>query len=390
MVAGVAAAVAPRIGVPALYVRTAFVLTSLAGGFGLVLYLVGWALLPDTDDEPEPQAPPEPRHIAGFVCIVAAVMFVGRDLGFWLGDPIVWPLTAAIVGSTVIASQTDTERAPWSVWTRRLGDDPLRSVLDSQIGPWRLAAGILLIAVGAGVLLVWNVPLSSLGGALVAVVIGVAGLGLVIAPLIARLNRQVNAERQELVRSEERAAMAAHLHDSVLQTLALIQRSDDPAEMNTLARAQERELRNWLFGRPTQPDGQRVEAALAELAARVEQQHNVPIDVVVVGDTEMDAAALAVTQACGEAMLNAARHAGAAKVSVYVEIEPDRITAYVTDEGRGFDPAAVGTGHGGIAESIIGRAERAGGTAGIDSRPGEGTETRIEIPRHNDTARSTR
>jgi signal transduction histidine kinase len=174
--------------------------------------------------------------------------------------------------------------------------------------------------------------------------------------------------------------MAAHLHDSVLHTLALIQRADSAPEVVALARRQERELRAWLYAPPVPLDGS-LRPAVEAIATRVEQRHNVPVDVVVVGDAPLDARARAMVDACQEAALNAARHSGAALVSVYVEVEPDQLTGFVRDEGKGFDPERVPSDRRGIADSIRGRIHRHGGTAVITSSPGEGTEVQLRMPR---------
>jgi signal transduction histidine kinase len=174
--------------------------------------------------------------------------------------------------------------------------------------------------------------------------------------------------------------MAAHLHDSVLHTLALIQRADASPEVVGLARRQERELRAWLYRAPVPPEG-RLRPAVEAIATRVEQRHDVPVDIVVVGDAPLDDAGRALVDACQEAAFNAARHSGAPLVSVYVEVEPDELTGFVRDEGKGFDPDQVPTDRRGIADSIRGRIRRHGGTVTIISSPGEGTEVQLRLPR---------
>jgi signal transduction histidine kinase len=174
--------------------------------------------------------------------------------------------------------------------------------------------------------------------------------------------------------------MAAHLHDSVLHTLALIQRADTSPEVVSLARRQERELRAWLYWPPVPPEG-RLRPAVEAIATRVEQLHDVPVDVVVVGDAPLDAPARAMVDACQEAALNAARHSGAPLVSVYLEVEPEQLTGFVRDQGKGFDPEQVPPDRRGIADSIKGRMQRHGGSAAIISSPGEGTEVQLRLPR---------
>src|SRR5207249_11936494 len=175
----------------------------------------------------------------------------------------------------------------------------------------------------------------------------------VFGPWVAQLVRQLRTEQRSRIRSEERAELAAHLHDSVLHTLALLQRADGPRELVNLARSQERELRAWLNGEPlggAEPASLR--AAVHAIASRVEQHHALTVDTVVVGDAPMDERVAAVVGACQEAVVNAARHSGAATVSVYVEAESDQVNGFVRDRGRGFDPERVAPGRRGLVESI--------------------------------------
>lgn len=175
--------------------------------------------------------------------------------------------------------------------------------------------------------------------------------------------------------------MAAHLHDSVLQTLALIQRSKAEREMVSLARTQERELRAWLYGRAPELAGARLRDAIDSMAGRIERQHQVSVEAVVVGDAEMDERFRGLVNACAEAVANAAVHSGSTAISVYVEVEKDLVTAFVRDQGSGFDPAVVPADRRGIADSIVGRMERHGGTATVHSEPGAGTEIVLKLPR---------
>jgi len=218
-----------------------------------------------------------------------------------------------------------------------------------------------------------------------AVVVTAAGFGLILGPWMWRTLRQLSEERRERIRSEERAEVAAHLHDSVLQTLAMIQRASSPQEMATLARGQERELRSWLYGRGrAEPNGSRsLSQALDELSGRVERFHHVPVETVVVGDAPVDDRLRALVDAAGEAMTNAARHSGAASVSVYAEVTDDAVNLYVRDEGKGFELVDVPTDRHGIRESIVGRMERGGGVATVSSVPAEGTEVHLRIPRRD-------
>ena len=174
--------------------------------------------------------------------------------------------------------------------------------------------------------------------------------------------------------------MAAHLHDSVLQTLALIQRTDRSNEMVALARNQERELRAWLNGTALTGDDS-LANSIQQVAAAVELQFKVPVEVVTVGDMTVDERARSIVDAAREATMNAAKHSGTDGISVYVEVEPDAVNAYVRDEGRGFSEGEGAPGRRGIVESIRGRMERSGGKATIRSTPGEGTEVHLVLPR---------
>ena len=208
------------------------------------------------------------------------------------------------------------------------------------------------------------------------------GLGLAFGPWMYELVRQLGSERRERIRSEERAEVAAHLHDSVLQTLAMIQRAPTREEMTTLARGQERELRSWLYGRAPVAEGiETLRDALDAMAARVERMHRVAVDAVVVGDAPMDERLRALVDAAGEATTNAAKHSGAGTISVYAEVGDGTVNVFVRDEGAGFDAASMASDRRGISESIVGRMERNGGLATVSSTPAEGTEVHLELPR---------
>jgi len=195
------------------------------------------------------------------------------------------------------------------------------------------------------------------------------------------MTRELAEERRERIRSEERAEMAAHLHDSVLQTLALIQRkADQPRELVALARRQERELRSWLYS-GNGPVSGTIASAINEMAAEIEDVHGIEVDVVSVGDAPLTSAVDAVVQAAREAVVNAAKHSGAASVSVYVETKGDHVTVYVRDRGHGFDPEDVPDDRRGISSSIRDRMLRHGGHASITSSPAEGTEVMLELGR---------
>jgi signal transduction histidine kinase len=313
--------------------------------------------------------------------VLAGVLLALRGIGLWLGDGVVWPAALVAFGSAVIWTRGDqATRAKWLArmpsWIRE--EDESRPRI-------RTLVGALVIALGAWAFLSSNPPLDLFDNAPLAVATVVVGLAVIAGPGIWRLVRQASDERRERIRQEERAEMAAHLHDSVLQTLALIQRTEDPNEMVALARGQERELRTWLYGK-TKPGGEgSLSAALDAVAVEVERAHRTRIEIVMVGDCPLDDGVRALVHACREAFVNAARHSGARGVSAYVEVEDDQVTAYVRDQGVGFSREAVPDDRHGIAESIEGRMERNGGVAVIDSAIGHGTEVRLRIPRSRAT-----
>jgi signal transduction histidine kinase len=182
-------------------------------------------------------------------------------------------------------------------------------------------------------------------------------------------------------RAEEHGRVATHLHDSVLQTLALIQREPDaPNRVVTLARSQERELRDWLYGTAGLEAGGLVEA-VRNIAAEIEDTYGVSIEVVAVGDTDGDLRVEGLLGAAREAMINAAKHSGDAAISVYVEVDPERLRLFVRDRGVGFEPSAVPSDRRGLKDSIQGRLAALGGTAEIRSSSGQGTEVRLEVNR---------
>ncbi len=375
VIAGVAAGLGARWGVDPMLVRIALVVLVVCGGVGVIAYLAAWASSFDHGADTPAAREPSAGQAVAFGLIVLGSVLVLRGLGVWFGDAVGIPILVAAGGAALIYVRTDAEDRPR--WVRVGG----RELLVDKPSPGRIVLGGLLVVLGMGSFLAAQQDLAAIGSVLLAVAVTAAGLGLAFGPLLWRLFGQVAEERRDRVRSEERAEVAAHLHDSVLQTLALIQRhTDDPRKMLTLARRQERELRVWLYGPPRADDGEHLSASVHAVAAEVEDAHDVPVEVVVVGDRPLDERTRAVVAACREAAANAARHSGADAVSVYVECEPGSVEAYVRDRGRGFDPSSVPPDRRGIADSIRGRIERHGGTVEILTAPGEGCEIRIRMP----------
>jgi signal transduction histidine kinase len=378
---GVAGGIGERLGIDPVVVRLAFIVLTLAGGVGILLY-VALALIsrrPGAGRAVSTRTSTMQAVSVGLV--VAGVLLLLRQAGLWFGDRIVWPAALAVLGSAIIWTRgDDADRARWGRLLTRLPSNVTDQV-SGRGGRLRLLTGGGLILLGLTTFLTSNRPLALVGNAPLAVAAAVIGLGVIGGPWVWRLVRQLTEERRERIRQEERAEMAAHLHDSVLQTLALMQRTDDPREMAGLARAQERELRTWLYGKAPTPGVDVLSAALDSVAAEVERTHRARIEIVMVGDCPLDEGASALVHACREAMVNAARHSGARGVSVYVEVEDDQVTAYVRDQGVGFSRELVPADRRGIAESIEGRMERNGGRAVVVTKPGEGTEIRLRIPR---------
>jgi signal transduction histidine kinase len=319
---------------------------------------------------------------------VGAALLCLRELGWWFSDAIAWPAVliagggallwraAQLAADRVVAPPAPAPATPVEARAARAAAARARALLAGGGG-----LGLVMV-LGAGVVFLWLTGAlgvardALLPAATLLVVLAVVG-----APLWVRLVRALASERDGRIRSQERAELAAHVHDSVLQTLALVQqRADDPRAVVSLARRQERELRGWLNGDGrTGPDRDaRLSAALEDVADEVEADHGVPVEVVAVGDAELDDRGRALVAATREAVVNAARHAGG-DISVYIELAPERAEVFVRDRGDGFDLDGVPAGRLGVRESIIGRMQRAGGTAIV--RSGEtGTEIQLRWP----------
>lgn len=366
IIAGVCGGIGNRLGVDVTIVRVAFVALTLAW-VGVPIYLLAWLLFPRASaDGPAVAAVPAStvaRRALGLALMVLGTVLLARHLRVTLPDAFVWPALCVAFGVGVVV---------WRV-------QPVASV--GRAFAIRMAGGTILVAFGIGVLVAANVSLGVVLDGLLSTVLVVGGLALILGPWVAVLLRDRRAERQQRIRADERAEVAAHLHDSVLQTLALVQRSDDPVQMSALARRQERELRGWLYDDKYGPQQTTVKVAVEHLAGVVEDRHGAMIDVVVVGDAELDAAMESLVAATGEAMTNAARWSGQSDIGVYVEATDTEVEVFVRDRGVGFDPETVGDDHHGIRDSIRGRLQRVGGDCEIISSPGQGTEIRLWLSR---------
>ncbi|NNM46572.1 ATP-binding protein [Knoellia koreensis] len=397
VIAGVSAGLAEHLGWPVRWVRIGFVLSCIPTGAGLVAYVFLWALSPQsrggvigggitTIDPADPQAAarvPDPAKakaaseerdatrvlLVGGVMVFVGLVVAAQSAGFNARLRILVPLLVVAVGAVIAWSQLDdAQRGRW------LGNDSGTKRFSAArlvFGGILALAGLVIMATrGRSISAMWDI-----GAAVVAVL---AGIALIAAPWMLRLWSDLRREQAELARATERADIAAHLHDSVLQTLALIQRkAQDPAAVVQLARAQERELRSWLYAAPTDPDVT-LAAAVAEAAHEVEELHGIPVDVVSTGDRPLEDGGQALVRAVREALANACRH-GEPPVSLYLEVGPAGVEAFVRDHGPGFDLDEVPEDRLGVRNSILGRMERHGGRARV-RRLENGTEVSFALP----------
>jgi|RhiMethySRZTD1v2_1073278.scaffolds.fasta_scaffold30782_4 signal transduction histidine kinase/phage shock protein PspC (stress-responsive transcriptional regulator) len=401
MAGGVAAGLAIHFGIDVFWVRLAFVIGTWVNGFGVLVYIALWRLLPqgDPDDATQPaglasatrrglRTPGRTSRLPGgdigqtlaLIVLGLGVLLLQEQLGWGLASGLLWPLMIAVAGLALLWRQAD--EAQRQRWAGTSPDVPILGLLLGG-GGWaaviRLGLGAVLLATAVGFFVAQSQGAEALGSVAIATVLALLGLGLLLGPWIHRLSRDLAAERRERVRSQERADMAAHLHDSVLQTLALLQRhSGDARTVAKLARRQERELREWLYA-DSSPSGETLRAALTAVANEVEDMHDVTVEVVGVGEVPMDDTLAAMVRAAREAMVNAAKHSGADHVDVYAETAGPKVEVFVRDRGAGFDPDAIPDGRLGVRESILGRMQRHGGSASIRSGPGEGTEVRLSM-----------
>ncbi|MDE0601921.1 MAG: PspC domain-containing protein [bacterium] len=368
VIAGVAGGIADRLGVVDLYVRAGFLVLTLIWGVGILLYLALWAYTLDRTHDSRPGLEESEQRKVGYLLIFAGGLLALRSIGIWSSDRLVWPGAAVILGMAFLLDRRDID--PRSA---------ILAIFDPRSGRFRSRAviGILLLVVGVSILSAAAVP--ALETVVLAVVVTGVGMAVLFGPWVWRMATDLGAERSKRIREEERADMAAHLHDSVLQTLALIQRTDDPKRVSTLARVQERELRRWLYDSSVADGQELLSRALQKEADRIENTYDVPVVLVTVGDRPVDDHVRAMVAAAGEALTNAARHSGADRISVYSEATEESSEVWVSDLGRGFDTGQVAPDRRGIAESIVSRMQSHGGTATVASVPGEGTEVHLRL-----------
>lgn len=368
IIAGVAGGIADELGVRDGYVRAAFLTLTTVWGLGAVVYVLYWlATYEKTEDSPPIVV--DNRQAAGLGIAFVGLLLLMGAFGMWPHPVLVLTAFALSFGTAAITdpSSPGPLAALMSPGVERV------SKVRLLLGVALLVGGIVMFSTAVGQVFQFGV---------VFLAVFLTGLGITIAfgPWVRRLLTDLSAERSERIRQEERAEVAAHLHDSVLQTLALIQRSDDPQRMAMLARHQETELRDWLYGTVPLEGVDLISTALKQAGSKVEQDFQIPVDLVTVGDHPVDEPGRALVAAATEAMVNAAKHSGAERLSLFLEVGEEGLEVIVTDQGKGFDPSAVAEDRRGIAESMRARMERVGGSVTIESELGEGTEVMLGLP----------
>ena len=392
-VAGVAGGIADHLEMKVLWARLAFVVLAALGGAGVLAYGLLWVFVPQNKrEERAREVTRKERQQArgllalGFGLVIAFGTLSGSVNGWVAGG-----VGVTLVGIALVwreADESARRRARTGVSSVVLGDGGRSALV-------RVLSGAALVITGITLFLVRSVDLDQMQFALLSVLAALIGVAVLTVPFWLRLVRDLGEERRERIRSEERAEIAAHLHDSVLQTLALIQKqSEAPREVLRLARGQERQLRGWLYGpsgyggggEPS--DAMKFAEAVAQACGEVEDTFAIQVQQVVVGDCELDERLTGLVFAAREAVVNAAKHAEVSEVSVYAEVEPEQVTIFVRDRGKGFDPKAVPADRHGLADSIRGRMERNGGELRLRTAPGEGTEVQLHMPRVSVGAKS--
>ncbi|MGY0024430.1 ATP-binding protein [Streptomyces sp. YJ-C3] len=399
---GVARGLAGHLGLPVIWVRLVFVGLFMADGLGALLYAAFWFFVPlgvggVGTDRPSVLAtetssdgrrrlvarrPDKGQILALLLMVVVAMIFV-QNVNL-TGNTKAYLIPTVLVGAGValVWRQADNaRRARWAEVGRR----------KRTLSLARSAAGVVLVGAGVTGIFVTQGATEHLGSILQAALAVLVGIALLSGPYLIRMTQDLSEERLMRIRAQERAEVAAHVHDSVLHTLTLIQRNaDSPAEVRRLARAQERDLRAWLYKpaaaeNPQEPET--VAEAVKRNAAEVEDKHGVPLEVVVVGDCPLDDGLSAQMQAAREAMVNAAKYGGeGGAVQVFAEVEGDEVFVSVRDRGPGFDLDAIPADRMGVRESIIGRMERNGGTARLRAVPDGGTEVELTMKRAEKTS----
>jgi len=391
LLGGVAEGLSKRTGIDVTIIRVVFVLFGLASGTGVAAYVLAWLFLPvEGEDTNIAQRAMEDRRgialaLAFLPALVATLLLAAALRAGWV-DSLAWPLFVGAAGLVLLwRNAPSDERAV----LERLAQ-PVLNVAVPQGRSWRRISaraliGAVLLGGGLFALLAGHpshIFLRSLGGILLVM----AAFVVIFGPWWLGIARDLVVERQARVLAEERANVATRVHDSVLQTLALIQRrADDPQQVAQLARAQERELRSWLFNGyvpgSTSSEDSTVGEAVQRVQREVEAAHGIKVEVVTVGDCDLDDDLRELLAAAREATVNSAKWSAAPVVSLFAEVEPDEVSIFVRDRGKGFDPGSVPPDRKGVSESVFGRMSRHGGVAEVRSAPGEGTDVALKMPR---------
>lgn len=393
ILAGVCGGIAEHLNVSPGRVRIWLTVLTALSGAGLLAYGLAWIFIPqETREVDRDLSTRERRQALGLAAIGLGVLIAASAIGDSLFGWIVGPIGVVGIGVALVWREADeTRRRRWAAASR--------SGLLGAGGKWavtRILFGVVLVAGGLVLLLAGQVSVSQLSTAILAVLVTLAGTAVLTVPFWVRLTRELSEERRERIRGAERAEIATHLHDSVLQTLALIQRqADKPREVLRLARGQERELRTWLYGPngyggggDDADSGRTLTAAITAVAAEIEDTYAVAMRPVVVGDCPMDDRLATLLSSAREAMVNAAKHAQVEEVSVFAEIEPAEVHVFIRDRGIGFDPDNIPEDRHGLVDSVHGRMNRHGGQASVRSTEGEGTEVHLRMPRSGETIRA--
>nr|WP_224392153.1 ATP-binding protein [Pseudonocardia sp. ICBG1293] len=391
LLGGVAGGVADHLGVDVRWIRAAFVVLTLLGWAGVLAYGLLWVFVrQETTGVERTVTRSERLQAAGLLTLGLGLSLVAATSGSAVLGWIAGPLGLATVGAAVVWREADEAQR------RRWARDARSRVVGGRAALARTLLGAALVLTGLAVFLLGNLDLGQVRFGVLAAFATLLGVAVLTVPWWVRLVRDLGEERRARAVAAERAEIAAHLHDSVLQTLALIQRqSGDPREVQRLARGQERELRAWLYG----PDGRArggsggpdavetlLSVAITRVAGEVEDTYAVAVGPVLVGDVDLDDDLRALVLAAREAMVNAAKHSGTSEVDVYVEVEPPSdegpgaAEVFVRDRGTGFDPDTVSDDRHGLADSVHARMRRHGGTVRIRTGAGEGTEVRLSMP----------
>ena len=394
---GVCTGLARHLGWPLMVVRIAFVALATFQFIGVIAYGALWLLLPPESTVKAPglesasraglrkESKPKRRidwgMLLALIALGVGLLWIMQNTSLGISSQLFWPVAFACAGAALVWRQADSEQQ--KRWRVEAGGRVWLAPFVAR-GGWpalvRVIVGLGLVGAAFGIVIAQQGQIAHLPEVMAMTMLALAGLAIVLAPWLHRSRSALNQARAEKVRADARADMAAHLHDSVLQTLAMIQRqADDPKAVQKLARRQERELRNWLYGDEL-PEAT-LKAALTSAAAEVEDERGVPVELVTVGDCDTSDSIQALVRAAREAMVNAAKHSGADKIDVYAEVDEESVEVFVRDRGNGFDADAVAEDRMGVKGSIVDRMARHGGTATIRSAPGDGTEVRLEIKR---------